>query len=386
MWLSNFTIVFPDKILEHASLYIENGIIAEIVPHTVNGIDGQGLILCPGFIDMHGDMIELEVEPRAGVDFPKQHAITHLDARMAACGFTTAYAAISFCTNSFRGERRSREHAESIIRSLNEVKSSCRIDHRIHARFDVDFPDAELVMSELLSEGMIDLISLMDHTPGQGQYRDLERHIGKIARQNSISIEAAQDLIERQIVDAGTQADRLRWLEQCAALSRGAGIKLASHDDDSQVKVEIMGAIGATISEFPISIDAARAAVERGMSVAMGAPNAMRGQSYSGNLSAREAHAEGLLDILASDYHPASMLPAILTLAENDPEGLSGAVRLCSTNPANALGLEDRGSIAPGLRADITILSLQSVPRVVATFSAGQLAYSAGFVPITDHG
>jgi alpha-D-ribose 1-methylphosphonate 5-triphosphate diphosphatase len=117
MWLSNFTIIGPDKLMEGASLRIEDGHIAEIVPRAVpGGVDGEGRLLCPGFIDMHGDMIEVEVEPRAGVDFPKQNAIAHLDARMAACGFTTAYAAVSFCTNSFRGERRSRAHGRDHTR------------------------------------------------------------------------------------------------------------------------------------------------------------------------------------------------------------------------------------------------------------------------------
>jgi len=382
MWLSNFTIIGPDKLMEGASLRIEDGLIAEIVPRAVpGGVDGEGRLLCPGFIDMHGDMIEVEVEPRAGVDFPKQNAIAHLDARMAACGFTTAYAAVSFCTNSFRGERRSRAHTEGIIRALHEARPHCRIDHRIHARFDIDFPDAKAVLSDLLTGGLVDLVSLMDHTPGQGQYRDIERHIAKIARQKSISIEAAHGLVMDRIESAGPEADRLNLLEQFATLARQAGIKLASHDDDTERKLTMMLALGAVISEFPITLDVARTATAMGISVAMGAPNAMRGQSYSGNLSAREAHAAGCLHILASDYHPASMLPAILTLAETDPAGLCGAIRLGSTNSAEALGLHDRGALIPGLRADIAIVDLRPMPRVVATLSEGRLAYSSGFVP-----
>jgi alpha-D-ribose 1-methylphosphonate 5-triphosphate diphosphatase len=382
MWLSNFTIIGPDKLMEGASLRIEDGLIAEIVPRAVpGGVDGEGRLLCPGFIDMHGDMIEVEVEPRAGVDFPKQNAIAHLDARMAACGFTTAYAAVSFCTNSFRGERRSRSHTEGIIRALHEARPHCRIDHRIHARFDIDFPDAKAVLSDLLAGGLVDLVSLMDHTPGQGQYRDIERHIAKIARQKSISNEAAHGLVMDRIESAGPEADRLNLLEQFATLARQAGIKLASHDDDTERKLTMMLALGAVISEFPITLDVARTATAMGISVAMGAPNAMRGQSYSGNLSAREAHAAGCLHILASDYHPASMLPAILTLAETDPAGLCGAIRLGSTNSAEALGLHDRGALVPGLRADIAIVDLRPMPRVVATLSEGRLAYSSGFVP-----
>lgn len=382
MWLSNFTLVGPDRIMEGASLRIEDGLIADIVPRVVcGGVNGDGRLLCPGFIDMHGDMIEVEVEPRAGVDFPKQHAIVHLDARMAACGFTTAYAAVSFCTNSFRGERRSRAHTEAIIRALHEARPACRIDHRVHARFDIDFPDAKAVLSDLLAAGLVDLVSLMDHTPGQGQYRDLERHITKIARQKSITREAAHGLVMDRIESAGPEADRLNLLEEFAALARQAGIRLASHDDDTERKLTMMLAFGSVISEFPITLDVARAATQEGISVAMGAPNAMRGQSYSGNLSARDAHSAGCLHILAADYHPASMLPAILTLAETDPAGLCGAVRLGSTNPAKALGLNDRGALVPGLRADIAIIDLRPMPRVAATISGGQLAHSSGFVP-----
>lgn len=387
MWFKNFTVVGPEKVITGASLRVEDGTIAEIVPYIVpNGVDGEGLTLCPGFIDMHGDMVELEVEPRPGVLFPKSHAIAHLDARLAACGFTTAFAALSFCTNSYRGEQRSREHSEAIIRGLVAAKPHCRIDHRVHARFDVDFPDAEEVLAALLAGGLIDLVSLMDHTPGQGQYRDLERHIAKIARQRNITPEAAQRFVLDRVESAGPEAGRLALLERFAAITRAAGIKLASHDDDTPHKVAMMVAFGATISEFPITIDVARAAVESGMSVAMGAPNAMRGQSYSGNLSAKEAHAAGLLHILAADYHPGSMLPAILTLAENDPAGLCGAVRLASTNPAAALGLKDRGALAPGLRADIAILDLRTMPRVVATLVEGRLAFSAGFAALAQPG
>ena len=382
MWLSNFTIILPDQVLENASLKIDGGLIAEIVPHPVaGGFDGTGLLALPGFIDMHGDMIEVEVEPRPGVDFPMANAIAHLDVRLASSGFTTAYAAISFCTNSFRGERRSREHSTAIINALRAARQQCRIDHRIHGRFDVDFPQADEVLAELIANAQIDLVSLMDHTPGQGQYRDLERHVRKIAMQKGVSIEEAHVLVSDRVEQAGPESERLGKLKRFAHRARKAGISLASHDDDSSRKVEIMAEFGAVISEFPTTIEAARAAAETGIFVAMGAPNAMRGISYSGNLSAREAHAAGLLHILASDYHPASALPAILALAQTDPDGLAGAVRLVSANPAQALGLEDRGALVPGRRADLALCQLGDTPRIVATLVAGQLAYSAGLVP-----
>ena len=139
-----------------------------------------------------------------------------------------------------------------------------------------------------------------------------------------------------------------------------------------------MDQLGANISEFPVTLEAAVEAHRRGMLNAMGAPNALRGQSYSGNLSARAAHEAGVLDLLAADYHPSAMLPAVLVLARTDPDGLPGAARFTSLNPARALGLEDRGSIRIGLRADLCIASETGMGQVHATLSRGRFVHSDG--------
>jgi alpha-D-ribose 1-methylphosphonate 5-triphosphate diphosphatase len=161
---------------------------------------------------------------------------------------------------------------------------------------------------------------------------------------------------------------------------RAHGVALASHDDDTVEKVALMQALGAGISEFPVTVAAAAAARERGLTTAMGAPNALRGQSYSGNLSAREAHQAGLLDILASDYHPSALLPAILELAKVDPDGLAGATRLATLNPARALGLGDRGGIVAGMQADLVIADDAGIGHVRSTLRAGQKIYSDGSI------
>jgi alpha-D-ribose 1-methylphosphonate 5-triphosphate diphosphatase len=113
---------------------------------------------------------------------------------------------------------------------------------------------------------------------------------------------------------------------------------MASHDDDTVEKAELMADIGAVTSEFPVILEAARTVFERGLMIAIGAPNAMRGQSHSGNLSARAAHGAGLLHILTTDYHPAAILPAIRALAAQDPDGLAGAVRPCHGQPGPCPG------------------------------------------------
>jgi alpha-D-ribose 1-methylphosphonate 5-triphosphate diphosphatase len=381
VWLSDFRIVLDDSIIERGALRIENGEIAEIRQTPVDEADivGSGLLLMPGMIDMHGDMIEREIEPRPGVRMPMELGLRDLDRKLANSGVTTAYAAVSFSPGSTYGHMRSYEFTSEMIRAVRAQAPSLLIDHRVHARFEVTFPAALSVVKELIAEGSVDLISLCDHTPGQGQYRDLPLQAANMAKSKGISVDQAMANLNQRIADrretAGDLTATLRAITQYCALH---GVPVASHDDDTVEKVEQMQALGASISEFPVTLEAARAAQARGMRNAMGAPNALRGLSYSGNLSAREAHAHGVLELLAADYHPSAMLPAVLVLGRTDPDGLPGATRLTTSNPARALGLEDRGRIAEGLRADLIIADDSGVGHVRATLSKGAIVYSDG--------
>ena len=217
---------------------------------------------------------------------------------------------------------RSYEHTSDMIRALRANKAALLIDHRVHARFEVTFPAALSVVKDLIAEGAVDLISLCDHTPGQGQYRDLELQAANYAKSKGVSLEQAAEALQQRIRErqetTGDLGATLRAIAQYCALH---GVPLASHDDDTVAKVAMMQDLGANISEFPVTLEAAHAAHSRGMVTAMGAPNALRGTSYSGNLSAREAHAKGVLDLLAADYHPSAMLPAVLILGRTDPQG-----------------------------------------------------------------
>ena len=373
MWLSDLTLVLRERLVEHGSIRIEEGLIAELAERPVpGGIACGGLELFPGFIDLHGDMIEQEIEPRVRVDFPMEVALAHLDARLAAAGVTTAYAAVSFSRGAKEGERRSFEHTTRTIRALDALRGHCRVDHRIHARFDITFEHALDALAGLLEDGAVDLVSLMDHTPGQGQYRDVERHVELVAAQRGVSRARAQTIVtDRIAANARPPEVLLGNLHAVASLCRRHGVALASHDDDTADKARLMADLGARVSEFPVTVEAAEAAVGCGMMTAMGAPNAMRGQSYSGNLSARDAHARGLLHILAADYHPGAILPAVRALARTDPDGLAGAARLVTAHPADALGLDDRGELAPGRRADLALVAPGPIERVVASFREG---------------
>lgn len=376
MWLSDATLVLPDHVMRGA-IRIEDGHIAQITEGHQGGIDASGHTVFAGFIDMHGDMIEQELEPRATVDFPMSVALNALDARLAASGVTTAYASVSFSRNAKAGERRSFEHTSQIIRDLHAARGACRVDHRIHARFDITFDNAVGVLGQLLDDGQVDLVSLMDHTPGQGQYRNLEIHIRNKATSLNISeTEARQQVASMIAARSRPQEVLLGNMQAVARMCARHGIAIASHDDDTVDKAHLMADLGAVIAEFPVTLEAAEVAVKRGMMTAMGAPNAMRGQSYSGNLSARDAHARGLLSILAADYHPAAILPAIRVLAAHDPDGLAGAARLATVNPARALGLRDRGALEVGKRADLIVVDPQD--RVGLTLVAGQTVFSNG--------
>ena len=375
MWLSDVKLILADRIIENGALKIENGMIAEITDSP-----GQpcGFTVFPGFIDMHGDMIELELEPRPKVDFPMEVAVGHLDARLAAAGVTTAYAGVSFSRSAKDGERRSFEHTSAIIRALKENIQGLRVDHRIHARFDMTYTDAIAALEGLLVAGAVDLVSVMDHTPGQGQYRNIEKLIGYRMRGGK-SEEEARAEIQTRMDNAVPVEQLLENLRDVSRLCKAHGVVMASHDDDTVQKAGLMADIGAVISEFPVTLEAAQVAKERGLMIAMGAPNAMRGQSYSGNLSARDAHAMGLLHILAADYHPAAILPAIRALSASDTDGLVGAVRLASKNPAKALGLSDRGEVAVGKRADLVVVDAND--RVVQTICDGETIFSNGSGP-----
>ncbi len=381
MWLSDFEIVLRDRVIPNGAVRIEDGRIAEIreTPVAEADILGGGRLLLPGFIDMHGDMVEREVEPRIGVHVPMKIGIAELDKKLASCGVTTAYAALSFIGASVTsGVLRSEDHTSGMIDTIIGLKEHLLVDHRIHARFEVTFTPAIASLQKLMDAGRLHLISLMDHTPGQGQYRDVELYIARIAKERGMSVAAASEVVGKRMAGREGQGDVLNALQDLSARARACGVVLASHDDDTLEKVELVHGLGATLSEFPVTLEAAEEARRLGMRTAMGAPNALRGESYSGNLSARHAYEAGLLDMLASDYHPASILPAVLGLAELRDRSLVAAVALASANPAAALGLADRGAIEPGLLADLVVADRHPVARVRATFRAGRMIYGDG--------
>ncbi|TJU93443.1 MAG: alpha-D-ribose 1-methylphosphonate 5-triphosphate diphosphatase, partial [Mesorhizobium sp.] len=223
MWLSDFEIVLRDRVVANGAVRIENGRIAEIRDQPVENadIEGGGRLLLPGFIDMHGDMVEKEVEPRTGVHVPMQIGIAELDKKLASCGVTTAYAALSFIGASVTsGVLRSEDHTSDIIEAIAGMKDDLLVDHRIHARFEVTFTPAIAMLQRLMDAGKLHLISLMDHTPGQGQYRDVELYIARIAKERGMSVAMASEIVGQRMAGREGQGDVLNALQDLSARAR----------------------------------------------------------------------------------------------------------------------------------------------------------------------
>lgn len=375
MWLSNLKLVLPDRVIPRGALAVEDGLIADAIEGDPPGpsLDARGLTAVPGMIDMHGDMLEREILPRPKAEFPTDLALIEVDKRLASSGVTTAYAAVSFAWHKNDGIR-SEERARQIMATVNEMRPVLLTDHYVHARFEITNPEAGGALTDLLNQRRVHLISIMDHTPGQGQYRDIERYI-----QFSIQWHKRQtgeditgDHVKRQIEKAQQRPKAWDAVESIAKLAKEHGVVLASHDDDSVEKVAFLDSIGVSISEFPVTGAAGREARRRGIHIAMGAPNAFRGQSTTeGNLSASDAVAAGITDILATDYYPPAMLQAVYAIERRGILPLHEAVKLVAQNPAEALGFTDRGRIEPGLRADIALAEEGGRPRVRATLREG---------------
>ncbi|CAN7234684.1 alpha-D-ribose 1-methylphosphonate 5-triphosphate diphosphatase [Rhizobium rhizogenes] len=379
MWLSNFTLVLPNEVVDQGSIRIEDGMIAEIRTERVANptFDGGGRLLMPGFVDLHGDMIEREIAPRPNATMPIDFGIHELDKKLAAAGVTTAYAAVSFATESVYGHVRSLETTSAVIKGISSLRDNLLIDHRVHARYEITNVGAAPTLERLLEDGVVDMVSLTDHTPGQGQYNNIEAYILSMSERRSMSREAAEEMVARRIA-MRKDPDIERKLHDIVGLSLRHKLSLASHDDDSAEKVAEMHDLGVTISEFPVTLPAAEEAHRRGLWTLMGAPNALRGQSMSGNLSALDAAKAGLLGIIAADYHPAAFVPAIFRIAEVASGGLPAAVAMATANAARSAGLMDRGAIAIGQKADLVAVEHGAVHRIRATFRNGRVVYSDG--------
>lgn len=371
-------VVLPTEVRDDIAVLIEDGHIAALDPNGTKDakiIDISGRILIPGMIDLHCDALEKEIEPRPNVHFPLDFSCAQADKRNAVAGITTVFHALSFANHEL-GVRNNAFAAE-ITRAVRTWRPHALIDNRVHARYEVTDDTAPAVLSELIEKGDAHLISFMDHSPGQGQFRDVEAYRDYLARTYKTDEDTLDGILARKLEAAQGAMARMRSLAEKA---RHHGVSIASHDDDSPDKVATVRALGAVISEFPINLETARAARENGLATLFGAPNILRGKSQSGNMRALDAVSSGLADCLCGDYSPAALLPSIMLLPSLTDISLSQAVAMVTVNPARAAGLSDRGEIAIGKRADlVAVKMLGSLPQAEKVWVNGTSIVSAYF-------
>ena len=350
---TNARLVLADEVVL-GSLTCQRGVIQAIDlgdKGAGGAIDLQGDYLMPGMVEVHTDNFERHLMPRPKVRWDDAPALLAHDAEIAASGITTVLDALGVGESdpdSVRGSE-----WDTVLDCLSEFSSRgvLRADHLLHVRCELPAPNTLELFAPFIGNPMVRMVSLMDHTPGQRQWENIEHawiyFTGKKGWSQAKFEERVAQSREHQARYA--QPHRAYFTAYC----KQHGITLASHDDTTVAHVEEAFAEGATVSEFPTTVAAAQAARARNMATIMGGPNVVRGGSHSGNVSAIELTRLGLVDILSSDYVPGSLLSAAVRLTETAGLNLPHAVALVTRNPAQSIGLNDRGAIAQGLRADL---------------------------------
>ncbi len=371
--LANATLVLADECVTGA-IVLRDGRIADIstggaVPKGAEDCGGD--MVAPGLIELHTDNLERHIQPRPKVDWPHNAAILAHDAELASTGITTVFDAMRVGSIP-NGKGRYVKYARRLASELLALRAedALKISHFLHLRAEVCSETLEEELAEFGAADRVGIVSLMDHTPGQRQFRDLsklESYVkGKLALNDAEFQEHVAQLREMRALHGD------RHEAAAVAEARRFGAVLASHDDTTEEQVAVSAGYGIRVAEFPTTIEAARACHAHDIKVIMGAPNLIRGGSHSGNVAAHDLAEAGHLDILSSDYVPAALLLAAVRLGElwgDMARGLATVTR----GPAQGVGLDDRGELTPGMRADVIRFAMRGgVPSVRAVWSRGQ--------------
>jgi alpha-D-ribose 1-methylphosphonate 5-triphosphate diphosphatase len=371
--LANARIVLPDAIIT-GGVRIDGAHIAAIEPGRTQGdIDCDGDYLLPGLVDLHTDAIEKHYQPRAGVNWPSMSAAIAHDAQIATAGITTVFDALNF-GSSYRDFERAAA-LKPLLCGLDEAEKAgaLRSQHFLHARCETTDPDTVGLLEQYLGDPRLRFVSLMDHAPGQRQ----SPNIAEYRRRHLAVMNLSEAEMDAHISDIMHRSKELGpgIRAQLVSMAREHGLPLSSHDDETVQHVEQAASEGMVLSEFPTTMEAAEAARRLGLVNLMGGPNVVRGGSTYGNVSANALAKAGLLDVLASDYVPGSLLHAVFVLGDRQ-EGvvdLPTAVGWATSAPAKAANLDDRGAIIADLRADLIQVKLAGrTPIVRATYVAGR--------------
>lgn len=350
---SNAQLVLADEVVR-GSVHSDGAYIHSVESSASSlpgAIDLEGDYLWPGMVEVHTDNFERHLMPRPAVRWDDAPALLAHDAEIASSGITTVLDALGVGEadpDSVRGSE-----WDSVLAHIAEFsqRGLLRAEHFLHVRCELPAPNTLSLFEPFKENPLVRMVSLMDHTPGQRQWENIEHAWIYFSGKKGWS----QAKFEARVAQA--KEDQIRYAQPhrayFAAYCKDHGIALASHDDTTVAHVEQAFAEGVTVSEFPTTVAAARAAHAHGMMTIMGGPNVVRGGSHSGNVSAIELARLGLMDVLSSDYVPGSLLSATLRLTEVASLTLPQAVALVTRNPARCVGLQDRGEIAAGLRADL---------------------------------
>lgn len=371
--IENAEIVLKDRVLR-GWVAVDDGVIVEIGEGTApeRGEDFAGDYLIPGLVELHTDHLESHYVPRPKVRWNTMGAVLAYDAQIAASGITTVFDSLR-CGSDLDGGGFGAD-----LMQLGEAIDAARraeffrAEHLTHLRCEVPSPDVVESLNAYAERFSVDLISLMDHTPGQRQFRDLDKYLVYYMGKYGGSEQEFRAQMKARVSQNGAYSAVNR--PSVIAFAREHGIPLASHDDTTLDEVAQTVEEGVALAEFPTTLESAMALRDQGIAVMMGAPNLVRGGSHSGNLSAAESAKNECLDIMSSDYVPASLLLAALELPRRAQNfDLPKAISTVTRNPAKAAGLHDRGEVAPGKRADLIRLRVvDDIPVVRTVWRAGK--------------
>jgi alpha-D-ribose 1-methylphosphonate 5-triphosphate diphosphatase len=370
--LTNALLVLRDETIL-GTIVMHGTVIADIqagVSHSRSAIDLAGDTVVPGVVDVHTDNLERQVQPRSLARWPSRSAMVAHDAQCAAAGVTTVLDALCLGDLGFDKER-IKTFRDGVV-DLDALTHAglLKADHFLHLRCEVPALDMLELLDPVADHPLVRMISLMDHSPGVGQYANIDFY-RRLRRQGGLD----EETVERRIQEM--QAQRALWRDpnRKALLDRvrGTTIALASHDDRTEEEIAENAADGIRISEFPVTMEAAVAAKRAGMQVIAGAPNIVRGGSHSGNVAAADLVRAGAVDAFASDYVPPSLVEAAFQCARDEGISLPEAIAMISDHPAQMSGLRDRGRLETGLRADVARVHLHgTLPIVRQVWRAGE--------------
>ncbi len=379
--IHNGRIILPERVI-YGYILIEGHKISEVAEGLCPRgkgqamIDARGAYIMPGIIDLHSDAIEKEIQPRPNTVIPTNMAFIELEKKLAACGITTIYHSLSLSED---WGVRQQDIVVQLIDDINSLKRiRAMLNHKIHLRYELTFLAGLDILTGLIQDRKIDFMSFMDHTPGQGQFKDAAAFKKFTVEAYGRDAREVEELVDRNM----EQRRRIDWgkLSELAGLAKKQGIRLASHDDDSREKIDSLQKWEGVISEFPVNLETALYAKAKGIQACVGAPNIIRGRSHSNNMRAVDAIKNQAAGIICSDYLPSAMLPAVCRLTR---EGLRlpEAVNMVTLNPAGALGLErEAGSIEAGKFADLVIFEVQGdYPLIRDTIVGGKPVYKADY-------